>query len=494
MFSKSQVSFFCLFLILSMFAVVFSGCKKEPPIVEETVPTTEITTDESLNLPSDIKYDDYEFVVLVTGNFANNDFSVVDNNNDQINTAKFIKNSKVEEQFGVKISNIDQVSFGSTRGAGPGFTEFQKSYVSGSFDYDLGMIGAYDCATLAYSGYLSDFNTIPYIDLDRSWWDQNAKADLSIKDKLYFTAGDISLTYKLVTHCILFNKDLLKEYSELRNPYELVRSNNWTYDTFGEEIRKVSEDLNANDIPDRDDRFGLMFWNDPHMAVITSANEKIVSVNSKGELELTLYTVRSEEVMSKYCSIIFDPVHAFSYQYQTASAEWNTLRDNIFNSNRALYYMTTFVTISRHRDMDTDFGILPYPKLNTSQETYNHTDTPFSTQFAALPKLIENEDRTGAVVEALAYYSRQYMTPAYYERTLTGTYIRDDESKDMLDLIFSTRSYDLGAYYNISNIGSELTAMLNTRQNTFASLCARLDASAKNQIESINSKYAEIKN
>lgn len=358
----------------------------------------------------------------------------------------------------------------------------------------MGVIGAYDCGTLAYSGYLTDLNTLPNMNLERSWWDQNANEDLAILNKLFFTEGDISLTYKKVTHCILFNKELIVQYPTLQNPYELVENDNWTFDTFAEEVKKISEDLNANQTADKEDRFGLMSWNDPHLAVITASGEKILTVKDDGTLSLTLYTDRSEEALRKYCEMLFDSEHAFNYQYNAPSSEWNTTRDAVFNENRALYYMTTFVTVARHRNMDTDFGILPYPKLDAEQEEYYHTDTPFSTSFVCVPFLIEDEDRTGAIMETLAYYSKQYLTPAYYEQTLVGTYIRDDESEEMLDLIFATRCYDLGSYYDVGAIGSKLTAMLNTRTFTFASLCAGISDTAKAQVEDINTKYSGINN
>ncbi len=453
---------------------------------------TDQVTEESFDISAELDYNGYEFMVLVTGNYANNDFKVVENNADIVNEAKYKKNKFTEDYLGITINNIDKVSFGSTGGNGPGFTMFNESYSSSSYDYDMGVIGAYDCATLAYSNLVYDLNTMPNLDLDHSWWDQNARKDLTIKDRLFFTAGDISLTYKQVTHCILFNKEILRQNDDLSNPYDLVRNDNWTFDTFGQEIKKISGDENGNDVNDKSDKYGLLSWNDPHLAIITAAGEKILSLDDEGTLSLTLYTERTDEALRKYCEILFDSEHAFNYQYNAPSTEWNTTRDAMFNENRALYYMTTFVTIGRHRNMETDFGVLPYPKLDDSQDRYYHTDTPFSTAFVCTPLLHEDDERTGAVMETLAYYSKEYMTPAYYQKTLVGTYFRDDESADMLDLIFATRCYDLGTYYNIQTIGQRLTAMLNQREYTFASICASIDKGAKEQIRDINQKYAEL--
>ncbi len=491
----SKKSIALLLLAVMLASTLLYGCQKGNGSETGTTPpanTDVVTAEEKLILPEEHDYDGYEFKALVAGNYANNDFEIADGAADIVSEAKAKKNLQVESELNVVITNVDKVAFGSTRGAGPGFMDFQQSYMSDSYDYDIGVIGAYDCATIASNGYAFDLNSLDGVYLGSSWWDQNASRDLTVHDKLYFTAGDISLTYKLVTHCILFNKEIIKQNSELLNPYELVNSNNWTWDTFASEIRKVGDDLDDNGTYNHLDSFGLMTFNDPTMAVITSANEKIVTVDEDGDLKLTLYTTRSSEAISKYCDILFNE-HAFNYQYNYPSSDWNPNRDTIFNDNRALYYMTTFVTVSRHRDKETDFGILPYPKFSSDQESYNHTDTPFSTSFICVPDLVEDELRTGAIVEALAYYSKQYMTPAWYEKTLVGTYVRDDESAVMIDLIFDTRSYDFGTYYNVGSVATQLTSMINSRQNTFASLYAGLKSTAESQLKDINEKYSELK-
>ena len=34
-----------------------------------------------------------------------------------------------------------------------------------------------------------------------------------------------------------------------------------------------------------------------------------------------------------------------------------------FNEGRALFYMSVFTAVARHRDSDVDFGILPFPLM-----------------------------------------------------------------------------------------------------------------------------------
>ena len=66
----------------------------------------------------------------------------------------------------------------------------------------------------------------------------------------------------------------------------------------------------------------------------------------------------------------------------------------------------------------------------------------------------------------MAYTGQQLTKPAYYNDTLIGKYVRDDESIKTLDIIFASRVYDLGSYYQIGNIISEVMANVQHGNNT----------------------------
>jgi len=68
-------------------------------------------------------------------------------------------------------------------------------------------------------------------------------------------------------------------------------------------------------------------------------------------------------------------------------------------------------------------------------------------------------------LEELAYQGKQLLTPAYYEKTLVGQYTRDEESAEMLDLIFANLVYDVGIYYNIGTYKDCLTTIVEQGQS-----------------------------
>jgi hypothetical protein len=319
-----------------------------------------------------------------------------------------------------------------------------------------------------------------------------ANRDLTIADKLYFTTGDISLTDNIITHCIMFNKGILANGADLLDPYQLVRENKWTYDVLATEVAKVGEDLNGDDKMDIDDRYGLMTWGDATLAVLNSSLSRICTVNDEGKIELTLNTQSALAVLEKY-SDIHNTDNCFNYQtYNTASSSWDPNRIKVFDEDLAYYYMTTFNTVPKHRDKDTDFGILPFPKLDVNQDSFGHLVSAYHCQFLCIPYFSEDIERTGVITEVLAYTSKQILTPAYYEKTLVGSVIRDEESAEMLDIIFASRVFDVGAYFKIGNYTSNLPSLINNNKiGTFASTVQQTSRSATVQLNNINKQFAK---
>jgi hypothetical protein len=111
-----------------------------------------------------------------------------------------------------------------------------------------------------------------------------------------------------------------------------------------------------------------------------------------------------------------------------------------------------------------------------------------------VPAVSEDLETVGAIVELLGYHSEQIITPAYYDKTLNGTYVRDEESKDMLDIIFNNRIYDVGHLYKVSNLQESITNLLRNNNPTgLSKLSATYQRSATAFITNINKSIEALK-
>ena len=76
-----------------------------------------------------------------------------------------------------------------------------------------------------------------------------------------------------------------------------------------------------------------------------------------------------------------------------------------------------------------------------------------------IPEGTPDLDELGLAISAIAEQSKLYVTPAYYDVQLKYRDSRDDESGEMLDLIFASRTFDLGCYYNWGGIRDQYMEM-----------------------------------
>ena len=443
--------------------------------------TQESTAPQELpELPETADYGGHSFNILCTGNWEFNDFEAKELTGEVINDEMYLRNTSIEEKYNITIHQIDESGTGAN-GQGTGFKLLQQSVLAGDHAYDAAEIGAYDVSVLAYNALLSNLNSFPHIDLSKSWWDQKANEDLAINGIMYYTTGDISLLDNNCTYCILFNKKMIEDYA-MESPYDMVRSGTWTIDNFISMASQVSMDLNGDSKHDQNDLYGLLIWQDSMLGMISAAGEKVASVTENG-IALTLNTERVLSMLEKYMSLAYDKTLTYSMYHLGDHAT------NMFSNNQVLFYTRYLQAVSWFRDMETDFGILPYPKYDESQDQYYTNIHAYGTSFLCVPSVVEGRERTGVILETLAYESQKTLTPAYYEKTLNGKYFRDEESAEMLDILLSTRVFDIGLYYQIGTYNERIMDLLRNYNTDFASMYAKMEKPALKLIETINAAF-----
>ncbi len=493
---KRFISLLMATLMIAALCTVIVGCKKDNGDDSDTADITITTPAEDepkLEVP-DLKYDGAEFIVYMGGQGIGivdkfNDWSDVNEDYTTVATAIFKRNKHLESLYDIKISSEEE--WGSENGSGQSFIRVSEDYFAQLCEFSMYEVGTFAAANLARNGYLKDLNKTPYIDITKPWWDQGATNDLQVQGRMYYTTGDISVVDNLATHNIFFNKELAVE-KELPNFYELVEQGKWTLDEYTTSLKKVSDELNGDDKRDENDRYGAIIWNDSMQAMFAGAGQRIGTVNDKGEIELTMYNQVTTDLINRYTESCFDRNLTYNYVIRLDSwQKWDPTRVSMFENDQALFMKTILNTFGRLRNADVSFGILPYPKYNEEQENYMSYIGASYSAMICLGYHMSDEDaeRNSAIIEAAAYYSKEMVTPEYYDYTLKGRLIRDEESGPCLDLIVRNRIFDVGTYYNVGKLTWGLTDMMKAETNTFASDYQSRFNSALQDIEKINADF-----
>ena len=323
-------------------------------------------------------------------------------------------------------------------------------------DYDAILDGINPLATMAQTKYLIDIRTIDSIHGDESWWDNRMYEQCTIARATYFLTGDITVMDDNGTWCYLFNKDIVNDLG-LENPYTLVDEGRWTIDKHDEMAAAAVSDLNGDGKWTGEDRYG--FVTEPYntIAIWNCFGYRIAE---KDENDMPYLAYDGEEQLNALTRVLETQYSDFTNLglKTTVGASAADTRERQFSSGGALFYFAGFRNVPLFRDSDTDFGIIPAPKYNEEQKEYNSSFSPGHTCAYGVPVTSVDPEMTGDILECMARVGQIILTPAYYEKTLMGKSVRDQESKPMVELIFATRNYDIG---NIYNIGKMADTMFN---------------------------------
>jgi hypothetical protein len=112
----------------------------------------------------------------------------------------------------------------------------------------------------------------------------------------------------------------------------------------------------------------------------------------------------------------------------------------------------------------------------------------FFANFFRLSALTVDVERSSVIVEALSAESKRYVVPAYYDISLSIKDVRDEESKEMLDILFAGRVYDIGYMYD-SGIYWLMGNLLKEKKTNFASEYEKAEAAYQKYYDKIAEQY-----
>ena len=437
------------------------------------------------NLP-DANYDGYIFNLLVSewnsdGYWGTYEIYAEEENGDPINDAVFRRNRNIEQQLDINITEVRvQDVDGLTR----------RSVSAGDDAYDCVLPTLANAANLASNGYLLSMDNLAYIDLSQPWWDQNA-ANLSIGGRLFFSVGDLLVKDKDSMFIVMFNKTVAQD-NGIEDLYNLVRENKWTFEKFHSVMREVSSDLNGDGEMGFDDLLGLASSDFAINVLFYNSGETVTRKDNDDFPYLTINTERAIRAAERAFEIVTDKSSAILANEMTGIANpWTDGINRMFHDNRALFLLAQITFIHRTRTMESDFGILPSPKLDENQDRYYSSINPVVSTCIAVPSSAQDKERTSVIIEALTAESKYTLMPAYYDVTITNKMIRDEESAEMLDLILASRVFDLGFVFNWGDMGN-LPLSLYPGGGDFVSTYERREERAISAMERTVEAFREL--
>lgn len=371
-----------------------------------------------------------------------------------INVAVDSRNSFIEEKYGIRLEAVE-----SSRPA----ADIVTYITAETDDYDLVCDSVYNMVPQVVSNYFYSLNDL--LELNRPWWDQNANAYLTLSDKVFFVAGDALFTDDMHTAGVIFNKEVYatqfeQQYGSL---YDMVDRGEWTYDVMHEMAKAFARPNDQGNWGDVDAYYGIVTDGYTGATMLTNGSGTVTaSKDENGNISLNVVSRRSVDAFS----VVYDML-----SNQNVSTYAERLRDkypdsyfgeisNMFLNGHALFqvgYLSTLVDMKNNALADqTDPGVLPIPKFDKEQDGYFCGVNAYQSDVLGIPiSVSDNLEATCYLLELLGYYSgkdsrfgNDSVSSAFYETTLKLQSVTQDNDSRMIDLITSSRIYDLGGIFN----------------------------------------------
>jgi len=461
---KKTLSLMLAVLLLAASCANQTGPESEENVSDVSAEVTPEETEEAApeepavpapDLPEGLDFGGAEFTFGVVDNpNAKNAIVMEEMTGEVLNDAQFTAVQEASEALNVQIGEYLMTS------GYPAANAIMPLITAGDDVIQVANVFCVDAPTLMGKAYAIDYADVPYIDLSKPYWDAGINESLSLGGVRYAAIGDLSISTHDLTYILLFSSAIVTQ-NNLENPYSLVFEGKWTMDAMNSMMETAMQDLNGNGERDEDDVFGYLAANKMVLPSFwIGAGEKSMEYDESGTPVLSMTDERFVSVIEKIYAMTYDN----NARFKTAedSDVPSACRD-MFASGHSLFLDCSLFWVAALRDMETDFGIIPYPKYDETQADYCARVSYYMPPM--IPITNANLELTGAVLEETNYRAKLHITPAYYEISLKGKYSRDPESISMLDLIFASRVVDLGDTLFCSNVRDGFVASMYSSGN-----------------------------
>lgn len=428
---KRNISIFLLLVLL------LSGCGASE-VTETAAPTdgageTQPAETESLYLDSlpEMDLDGLAINTLIREE-AMYEFSA-DSTGDVMDTAVYNRNLTLEERFSCKLTYA--VELGSWTYVSSYQDTIRGTVMAGDATFDMVTGQSNIVQPLNIEGVFVNLLEEEYIDLEKPYWVDAYTEGINLKGEVCTLCGDFALTSFSNANVIFFNKSLMDDYA-LTYPYEEALAGTWTLDKLLGMSEGITTDLNGDQKMTLEDVRGLCAYGNSLQPMFSALGFNYTELQADGTRVLPAPSDRLVTVadrLNEFCRTdhFLDAGKQFT---TTTSMGMEPQMCESFMNGSYLFMGMVLEGIEYLREMEVDFGILPFPKYDEQQSRYYTTILRRYT-VAAVPITAADSSNSALILEAMAAEGCRTIIPQYYEIALKGKYVRDESSSQVLDLI-----------------------------------------------------------
>ena len=379
-------------------------------------------------------------------------------------------------------------------GDGTVVTSVTSSVAAGDNAYSTVDLNAQYCMQLGAKGHLLELKSLPVIDFSAPYWNSLMLEGSSINHKNFFAFSDTNIHAYGATPCMIFNKVVHENYN-LEDLYEIVLNGKWTFDKACEMISAVTHDLDGDGEITKDDCLGLIANNFCVDCFISGTGYQLITKDDADMPVLNVYTEQMANIMDGIKRVCSEQTGTFLVdRTSTATEAREYWTERAITEDRALFWVGNIKCVERMRTSESDFGVVPMPKYDETQQNYAiHVQANVGSMLCFPLTVDATADMVGHVMEDMAYLSFRDVMPAYMDICVDGKAVRDEESLACLEIIRSSYFCDLG--FMCQQMGMQLlTPMRNYVTNNQTDYMSSLKGNQKpwnKALEKVGKNFAD---
>lgn len=388
-----------------------------------------------------------------------------------LNDAIYERNRGIEERFNYKMEVTEYTADQRIEAS-----QIRAEVTAGDSNYDLWMTRDYEI-TKSLS-YLRPFGDLPHVDLDARWWFPQASESFKFKGVNYAVSSYFSLSPVSRAGGFVFNEDLYAELNLPKTPYDYVRENKWTLDTFRTVAKAGCADLNGDGVMDDSDRFGFgSSWKEIWARFIIGSG--VSFIEKKGDDYPEFNIAKDEAAVSKLIRIfeLFNDPNL----YRNPNTNMDTAAAATIKNGTALFALGHPNNMGgMYREAEMNVGFVPCPKYDEDQDRY-YSPT-WAAELMILLKTFPDDrlENVSIILEALSFDSAKPggVMETYREVMMKGKYASNPNCSEMFDVVLDGMTFDF--------------AVIAYEAELFNPLIKEIYASREGNVASTLAKYAPI--
>lgn len=436
-----------ILLLACMLLPVLVACTGDGQEAQTTGAEVTTTEETSPLAEADPAWVGKQYNIIYRENYENEWVYVEENAGSLINDSIYARNKAVEGLYGIELvfHPTATASFENDW-----LAPITNSIMSGDDAYQLAAGYTYRLAPNATTGNFTDWYSMPNMNINGEWWDRGFADAAAYNKHTYVMTGSLSLSHLYSASCMFFNQTIIdnnfKNEGGAAKIYELVENGEWTYEAFYNYVKGCTSDIGESGM-DENDEYG--YASNDTTAVdsyLFAFDIPITTRSSKGKISIV--AMDENEKLIETARKLNDLFNTSGYTYNQSTS---TVTDLDVHIGMMLKGKTAFTTsyleaATELRQTDINYGIIPFPKWDKDQESYYSNNMDFATAFA-IPSTVKDKEMVGAVTDALAYYSYEYVREALYGTVLKYRDAKDDASSKCIDIILNNMKYDFAYVY-----------------------------------------------